>query len=110
MHAVLDLIKKLYRPRTCRQPFSQEGVENGKYQVCLEYHIKNCGGPCVRKQSLENYQNNIEQARKILTGNTRQLLREIKEEMLKFAEELRFEEAEELKRRYLLIDQFVSKS
>ena len=110
MHAVLELIKKLYRPRTCRQPLTQEGVESGKYQVCLEYHIKNCAGPCVMKQTQEDYQKNIEQARKILTGHTRQLLREIKEEMLRLADDLRFEEAEEMKRRYLLVEQFVSKS
>ena len=110
MHAVLDLIKKLYRPRTCRQPLTQEGVESGKYQVCLEYHIKNCGGPCIKKQSLEDYLKNIEQVRKILTGHTRQVLRELRDDMLRLAEELHFEEAEEQKRRYLLIEQFVSKS
>ncbi len=110
MHAVLDLIKKLYRPRTCRQPLTQEGVESSKYQVCLEYHIKNCGGPCVKKQSQEDYLKNIEQARKLLTGHTRQVLRELRDDMQQLAEELRFEEAEEQKRRYLLIEQFVSKS
>ena len=110
MHGVLELIKKLYRPRTCRQPLTKEGVENGKYQVCLEYHIKNCGAPCVGKQSLEAYQKNIEQAREILKGNTRQVLRQLKEEMLQLSEELRFEEAEEIKRKYLLIEQFVAKS
>ena len=110
MHGVLELIKKLYRPRTCRQPLTKEGVESGKYQVCLEYHIKNCGAPCVGKQSLEAYQKNIEQAREILKGNTRQVLRQLKEEMLQLSEELRFEEAEEIKRKYLLIEQFVAKS
>lgn len=110
MHGVLELIKKLYRPRTCRQPLTKEGVESGKYQVCLEYHIKNCGAPCVGKQSLEAYQKNIEQAREILKGNTRQVLRQLKEEMLQLSEELRFEEAEEIKRKYMLIEQFVAKS
>ena len=110
MHAVLDLIKKLYHPRTCKQPLTEEGVKNGKYQVCLEYHIKNCGGPCVNKQSWDDYQKNITQAREILKGNTRQVLRDMREEMLKLADELRFEEAEEIKRRYLLIEQFVAKS
>ena len=110
MHGVLELIKKLYRPRTCRQPLTKEGVESGKYQVCLEYHIKNCGAPCVGKQSLEAYQKNIEQAREILKGNTRQVLRQLKEEMFQLSEELRFEEAEEIKRKYLLIEQFVAKS
>ena len=110
MHGVLDLIKKLYHPRTCRQPLLKDGVEEGKYQVCLEYHIKNCAGPCVGKQSWEDYQRNIAQAREILKGNTRQVLREMKDEMMRLAEDLRFEEAEEIKRRYLLIEQFVTKS
>ena len=110
MHAVLDLINKLYRPRLCKQPITEEGVKSGKYQVCLDYHIKKCGGPCVGKQSWEDYQKNINQAREILKGNTREVLKTLKEEMIRLSEELRFEEAEEVKRRYLLIDQFVSKS
>ena len=110
MYAILDLINKLYKPRLCRQPMTKEGVESGKYQVCLEYHIKNCMGPCVAKQNYESYQNNIAQAREILKGNTRQVLRNMREEMQRLAEELRFEEAEEIKRKYLLIDSFVSKS
>ena len=110
MHAVLELIKKLYHPRTCKFPITKEGVKQKKYQLCLEYHIKNCGGPCVGKQTLEDYQKNIEQAREILKGNTRQVLRDMKEEMMQLAEELRFEEAEEIKRRYLLIESFVASS
>ena len=110
MNAVLDLIKKLYHPRSCRFPITWDGVEQHKYQVCLEYHMKNCGAPCIGKQSMEDYQRNIEQAREILKGNTREVLRAMKDEMMALAEELRFEEAEEVKRRYLLIDQFVSKS
>ena len=110
MNGVLELIKKLYKPRSCRFPITKEGIEQGKYQVCLEYHIKNCGGPCVGKQSMEAYQKNILQAREILKGNTRQILRELKEEMMQLAEDLRFEEAEEAKRKYMLIDSFVSKS
>ena len=110
MHAVLELIKKLYHPRTCKQPLLEEGVNDGKYQVCLEYHIKNCAGPCIKKQSWEDYQKNINQAREILKGNTRQLLRDMREEMMKLAGDLRFEEAEEVKRRYLLLEQFVAKS
>ena len=110
MHAVIDLIKKLYHPRPCKQPMTEEGVKGGKYRVCLEYHIKNCSGPCVNKQSWNDYQKSIQQAREILKGNTRQVQRELKEEMLKLAEELRFEEAEEVKRRYNLLEQFVSHS
>ena len=110
MYAVLELIKKLYHPRTCHLPITKEGIEKRKYQVCLEYHIKNCSAPCIGKQTYEDYQRNIEQSREILKGNTRQVLRDMKTEMMKLAEELRFEEAEEIKRRYILIEQFVSKS
>ena len=110
MHALLDLIKKLYHPRTCRFPITKEGIEQRKYQVCLEYHIKNCQAPCIGKQSYEDYLKNIEQAKEILKGNTREVLRQMKDEMMRLAEELRFEEAEELKRRYILIDQFATKS
>ena len=110
MNGVLDLIKKLYHPRPCKQPMTQEGVESGKYQVCLEYHIKNCGGPCIRKQTWDDYQRSIQQAREILKGNTREVQRNLKEEMLRLADELRFEEAEEVKRRYLLLEQFVARS
>lgn len=110
MYAVLELINKLYHPRSCRQPITSEGIELGKYQLCLEYHIKNCQGPCVAKQSVEAYRKNIEQAREILKGNTREVLKNMRSEMEKLAEELRFEEAEEIKRKYLLIDNFVSKS
>ena len=110
MYAVLDLIKKLFHPRTCHFPITKESITQGKYQVCLEYHIKNCAGPCVGKQSWEDYQKNITQAREILKGNTREVLKNMRQEMEALAEELRFEEAEEVKRRYLLIDSFVSKS
>ena len=110
MYDVLNLIKELYRPRTCRQPITKEGIKSGKYRVCLDYHIKKCLGPCVGKQSYEDYQKNIAQAREILKGNTREVLRDLKEEMLRLSEELRFEEAEEVKRKYLALDGFVSKS
>jgi len=110
MYAVLDLIKELYHPRTCNQPITKEGIEKGKYRVCLDYHIKKCFGPCTGKQTQEDYQKNILQAREILKGNTRQVLRDLKEEMLRLAEELRFEEAEEVKRKYMALDTFVSKS
>ena len=110
MNAILELINKLYKPRTCRQPMTKEGVKAGKYQMCLEYHIKNCQGPCVARQTYEDYQKNIAQAREILKGNTRQILREMRAEMEQLAEDLRFEEAEEVKRKYLLIDSFASRS
>ncbi len=110
MYAVLDIIKELYHPRTCNQPLTKEGINNGKYRVCLDYHIKKCMGPCVAKQSYEDYHKNILQAKEILKGNTRQVLRDLKEEMLQLSEKLRFEEAEEVKRKYLALDGFVSKS
>ena len=110
MYAVLDIIKELYHPRTCRQPITKEGIETGKYRVCLDYHIKKCMGPCVAKQGWEEYQKDINQAREILKGNTRKVLRDLKEEMLRLSEELRFEEAEEVKRKYIALDGFVSKS
>ena len=110
MNNILGIIKELYHPRTCRQPITKEGIEAGKYQVCLDYHIKKCMGPCVGKQSYEDYQKNILQAREILKGNTRQVLNELKEEMLRLSEELRFEEAEEVKKKYIALDKFASKS
>jgi len=110
MYAILDIIKELYHPRTCRQPITKEGIENRKYKVCLDYHIKKCMGPCVGKQSYDDYQKNILQAREILKGNTGVVMKELKDEMLRLSEQLRFEEAEEVKRKYMLLDGFVSKS
>ena len=110
MYAVLDIIKALYRPRTCRFPITKEGVVCGKYKVCLDFHIKRCGGPCEGKQSYEDYQRNIQQAKEILKGNTRQILRAMKDEMMLLAEELRFEEAEEIKQKYIALEKFVSTS
>lgn len=110
MYAVLELIKKLCRPRSCRQPMTLEGIREGRYSVCLEYHIKNCGGPCIGRQSYEEYQKSMAQAREILRGNTRGILRDMRAEMERLAEELRFEEAEAVKQKYMLIDSFCSKS
>ena len=110
MFAVLELIHKLYKPRTCRQIITKEGIEQGKYKPCLEYHIHNCKAPCCGKQSLEDYQASIAQAREILKGNTRQLSQHVYEEMQRKAEDLKFEEAEELKQKYLLIEGFCAKS
>ena len=110
MYAILELIKKLFKPRTCRFPITKDGIEKKKYSVCLEYHIKNCGAPCVGKQSFEDYQKNISLAKEILKGNTRGILRSLREEMMALAEELKFEQAEEIKRKYLLIEGFCAKS
>lgn len=110
MFAVLELIHKLYKPRTCRQIITKEGIEQGKYKPCLEYHIHNCKAPCCGKQSLEDYQASIAQAREILKGNTRELSKHVFEQMQQKAAELKFEEAEELKQKYLLIESFCAKS
>lgn len=110
MYAILELIQKAYKPRSCRMPITKEGIENGKYKPCLEYHIHNCLGPCIGKQSYEDYQQNIALAREILKGNTREVSREIYAEMLKKAEELNFEKAEILKKQYLLLENFCAKS
>lgn len=110
MYAVLDLIKKLYKPRTCRFPITREGIEQGKYKPCLEYHIHNCGAPCIGKQSYEEYQESIAQAREILKGNTRELSKLLFKQMQNLAEEMRFEEAEAIKQKYLLLESFCSKS
>ena len=110
MYAILELIQKLYKPRSCRFPITKEGIEQGKYKACLEYHIHNCEGPCINKQSYEDYQRNIAQAREILKGNTREIGKAIFQEMQKKAEELQFEEAEILKKRYHLLENFVAKS
>lgn len=110
MYAILDLINNTYFPRRCHMPITEEGIAQGKYKPCLEYHIKNCKGPCCGKQSIEDYRENIRQASEILEGKTRKLSREIHEKMHQKAAELKFEEAEELKQKYLLLENFVAKS
>lgn len=110
MYAVLEVIKKLYKPRTCRFPITKEGVAEGKYKPCLEYHIHNCGAPCINKQSYEEYQENMLQAREILKGNTREVSKYLYDLMMKNAELLRFEIAEEYKKKYQLLDEFEAKS
>ena len=110
MYAVLEVIKKLYKPRTCRFPITKEGVAEGKYKPCLEYHIHNCGAPCINRQSYEEYQENMRQAREILKGNTREVSKYFYDLMMKNAELLRFEIAEEYKKKYQLLDEFEAKS
>ena len=110
MYAVLEVIKKLYKPRTCRFPITKQGVAEGKYKPCLEYHIHNCGAPCINKQSYEEYQENMRQAREILKGNTREVGKYLYDLMMKNAELLRFEIAEEYKKKYQLLDEFEAKS
>ena len=110
MYAVLEVIKKLYKPRTCRFPITKEGVAESKYKPCLEYHIHNCGAPCINRQSYEEYQENMRQAREILKGNTREVSKYLYDLMMKNAELLRFEIAEEYKKKYQLLDEFEAKS
>ena len=110
MYGLLDIIKKLYKPRTCRMPITEEGIKQGKYRPCLDYHIKNCGGACIGKQSHDDYIKNINQAREILKGNTRDVEKMLFDEMQSLAEELKFEEAEEIKKKYMLLKDFCSKS
>lgn len=110
MYAILDIIHKIYKPRTCRLPLTEESVENGKFRPCLEYHIKKCKAPCINKQSYQDYQKAIREAREILKGNTRDLQRKLREEMEKKAENMEFEEAEVLKQRWLALDNFAAKS
>ena len=110
MYAILEIVKKLYKPRTCRFPITKEGIEQKKYKPCLEYHLGNCGAPCIGKQSYEDYQQNMAQARQILKGNTREVQRLMKAKMEECAAKLRFEEAEVYKQRYIALENFAAKS
>lgn len=110
LYALLDLCRELYQPRPCHTPMTREGVENGKYDVCLDYHIHRCKAPCVGKQSHNDYMRCIEACKEILKGNTADVARKMREEMIALANELRFEEAQEIKRRYDLIESYRAKS
>lgn len=110
LYALLDLCKELYQPRPCHHPITEEGIREGKYEVCLDYHIHNCKAPCIGQQSHSEYLKNIEACKEILKGNTAEISRKMKAEMIRLAEELRFEEAQEIKVRYDLIEKFRAKS
>lgn len=110
LYTLLDLCRELYQPRPCHTPMTREGVENGKYDVCLDYHIHRCKAPCVGKQSHDDYIRCIEACKEILKGNTADVARKMREEMIALANELRFEEAQEIKRRYDLIESYRAKS
>ena len=110
MYNVLDLINKVFKPRRCHQPITREGVALGRYKTCLEYHLHNCEGCCIGKQSWDEYQENIREAKEVLKGNTRELSQHLYEEMIAAAKDLRFEEANALKIRYQLLQEFVAKS
>ena len=110
MFAVLDLIKKIFKPRACNMPMTEERIKEGKYKTCLKYHLHICDAPCVGKQSFESYKENIRRAREILKGNTRELIRQLQEEMMALAQQLRCEEAEIIKRQIAIIENYCAKS
>ncbi len=110
MNALLELIYKLYKPRACLFPITPETIKAHKHKACLKFHLHSCDGPCIGKQSIETYRENIKQAREILKGNTRSVCKMLFEQMQQKAEELKFEEAEELKKKYLLLDNYCAKS
>lgn len=110
MYAILDIIQKIYKPRTCRLPLSEDSVKKGRFKPCLEYHIKKCEGPCINRQTYEEYQEAIREAREILKGNTREVQKMLQEEMMKRAEKMEFEEAEVLKQRWIALNNFAAKS
>ena len=110
LDTILDLVKQIYPIRTCRFPMNEESIKNGKHKECLEYHIKNCMAPCVGFQTKEEYQKIIGEIKEIIKGNSKFIASKILEEINKCAEELRFEEAEELKQKYLAIINFQNKT
>lgn len=110
MQAVLDLIKKLYPLRTCHLALTPENIRQGKFNVCLEYHIKNCKGPCIGMQSHDEYMENIAQVKEILKGNTQAISDALMKEMMTLAEDMKFEEAQKIKEKYELIENYRSKS
>ncbi len=110
MNAVLDLIKHLYPLRTCSLNLSPENIRAGKFNVCLEYHIKNCAGPCIGLQSQEEYLKNIDEIKEILKGNTQEISRMLFQQMQELAAEMKFEEAQKIKEKYTLIENYRSKS
>ncbi len=110
MNAVLQLIKQLYPLRTCKLNLTPENIRAGKFKVCLEYHIKNCAAPCVGKQSLEEYQKNIDEIKEILKGNLKEVEQMLLTQMQDLAEEMRFEEAQKIKEKYVLLENYRAKS
>ena len=110
MNAILSIIRRLYKPRTCHLPLTQEGIQQGRFKPCLEYHLHNCNAPCINKQSYEDYQENMKQAREILKGNNRAVAMHLEKLMLKNAELLKFEAAQDCKEKLMLLQDFVTKS
>jgi excinuclease ABC subunit C len=110
MYAILDVIKRMYKPRTCRTTFTEEGIKSGKYRPCLEYHIGKCNGVCIGKQSIQNYLENIRLAKEILKGNVRAVRKQLYDLMMNAADKMEFEKAEEIKKQYIILDNYCSKS
>jgi len=110
MNAILNIIKRLYKPRTCHLPLTKESIQQGRFKPCLEYHLHNCDAPCINKQSYEDYQENMKQAREILKGNNRSVAMHLEKLMLKNAELLKFEAAQDCKEKLMLLQDFVTKS
>lgn len=110
MNAILNIIKRLYKPRTCHLPLTKESIQQGRFKPCLEYHLHNCNAPCINKQSYEDYQENMRQAREILKGNNRAVAMHLEKLMLKNAELLKFEAAQDYKEKLMLLQDFVTKS
>jgi excinuclease ABC, C subunit len=110
MNAILNIIKRLYKPRTCHLLLTKESIQQGRFKPCLEYHLHNCNAPCINKQSYEDYQENMKQAREILKGNNRAVAMHLEKLMLKNAELLKFETAQDYKEKLILLQDFVTKS
>ncbi len=110
MNAILNIIKRLYKPRTCHLPLTKESIQQGRFKPCLEYHLHNCDAPCINKQTYEDYQENMKQAREILKGNNRAVAMHLEKLMLKNAELLKFEAAQDCKEKLMLLQDFVTKS
>lgn len=110
MYSILDVVRKVYKPRSCSIPFTEEMVRGGKFKPCVEFQLGNCNAPCNGSQSLEDYLDNIEQIRNVLKGNVGELLKYLKDKMMICSEKLEFEKAEVYKQRYLIIKEFISKS
>ncbi len=110
MYGLLDLIKKLYKIRRCNLALTPENIRNAKFKVCLEYHIKNCQAPCIGQQSHDEYMKSIGEIKQILSGNTHELTRQMMAEMQRLAAEMRFEEAQIVKEKYLLLENYQAKS
>ena len=110
MYALLDLIKNLYPLRRCHEIITPESLEKKKHKECLEYHIKNCKAPCTGRQSVEEYLQNVAEAKEILKGNTAELQRKMMAKMKELAAELKFEEAEVIKKKYMLLENYRSRS